>query len=842
MIGDWLAREGGILISWWLLVTVAGLAALPLLMRLLGSLPDKGYTLSKAAGVLLVAFVYWLLGILGFLKNSTGGMLLAWAIVLVIGLIAYFRGSKIDLRAWWRENRSIIIAAELLFIGLFFAWALVRAHQNGLVATEKPMELAFISATMRSEAFPPNDPWMAGYAISYYYFGYVIAAMLAMLSGITSTIAFNLTIALLFALTGLTAFGVVTNMVRSVKREGFTFAAIGTGLAAAAFVILLGNYQVPLIEFPYETDSSSAAYLTAIDAEERQQPRSISAENLSDWDYWWFFRSARVLNDRNLDGSRSEVIDEFPQFSFLLADVHPHVLALPFATLALGLALNVALSKKRPDASQVVFYAICLGGLIFLNTWDGPIYMAVLIGADGIRRLINNPSRRLSFKDIRGMALLGVIIASLSILFYFPFLASFRSQLGGVLPNLIHPTSFAQFFIHFGPLLLLITAYLGLEAWRAGKHMNWRFGFESAFIIFWVFIMVMVALSVIGWLIPDIRSGVLAFVGQNGGWGSILPELLNKRVTNIFTSLLLTLLLALTIGRLFPRLKPAAIAHRGTAATAESAHAYPAATGFALLLIGAGIFLTLMPEFLYLRDNFGTRMNTVFKFYYQAWLMWALASAFGIYAIFGIVQERLIPPVVKAAYGAFALLAVSLGMLYPVLGVAYRTMDETGRLDGAETALTLDGGPSSVNPDDYAVVLCLGNLVQGDDVVVASSVGGSYDVFNPPSGLTGRLVGLPNLLNWPGHEGQWRGTTYAEIAGSRDADLDRLFGEVTWRPAQEVIDFYGIDYIMFGEAERAAYGAEAENKFRDRLPVVCESGNSRIYQASVSNPSQDIVG
>ncbi len=310
----------------------------------------------------------------------------------------------------------------------------------------------------------------------------------------------------------------------------------------------------------------------------------------------------------------------------------------------------------------------------------------------------------------------------------------------------------------------------------------------------------------------------------------------------IFTALFLTVLLALTIGRLFPRLKLKAAIHSDGESRNHPAHAYPIATGFALLLIGAGIFLTLAPEFLYLRDNFGTRMNTVFKFYYQAWLIWALAAAFGVYAVFGIVQERKISAAVKAVYGAFAMVAVSLGMLYPILGIAYRTMDETGRIDGNNTALTLDGGPSSVHPDDYAVVMCLGNLVVGDDVTVASSVGGSYDVRNPPSGLTGRLVGLPNLLNWPGHESQWRGTTYFEIAGSREPDLDRLYSEVTWRPAQEVIDRYGIDYIMFGEAERAAYGSEAENKFRDRLPVVCESGSSRIYQVLAPDPSQDIVG
>ncbi|MBE2182322.1 MAG: hypothetical protein IAE89_02745 [Anaerolineae bacterium] len=838
MIIDWLAREGGILISWWLLVTVAGLAALPLVMRLLGGLPDKGYTLSKASGVLLVAFIYWLLGILGFLKNSTGGMLLAWVIVLVIGLIAYFHGPRIDLRAWWRENRALIIAAELLFIALFVFWAAVQSHMSGLVwfGTEKPMDLAFISSIMRSDAFPPNDPWMAGYSISYYYFGYIIAAMLAMLSGIPSTIAFSLMISLLFALTGLMAFGIVSNLVSSLRRNRSTIPAILTGLLAAVFVVILGNYQVPLTEIPYETDPNSTPYLTAIDSNERQIARPVPAADFGDWDYWWFFRGARVLNDRNLDGAREEVIDEFPQFSFLLADVHPHVMALPFAALALGLALNLLLLKRRANTEEILLYAVCFGALIFLNTWDGPIYIAVLVGADGLRRLFNNPNGRLSWADIRGMTVFGGIIVGLSVLFYFPFLASFRSQLGGILPNLIWPTSFAQFFIHFGPLLLLIAAFLLIEAWRAGKRMNWRFGAEAAFIILWLLILLMIVFSVIGWLVPDIRAGILDYVELNGGWGNVLPELLSKRLTHIVTALVLTVLLALTIGRLFPRIQRKHPHHD------DADHpviGYPPGTGFALLLIGAGLMLTLAPEFVYLRDNFGTRMNTIFKFYYQVWLLWSIAAAYGVYAVFGLIQERSATPIIKAVYGAFAVVTISLGLLYPVLAIAYRTMDETGRLAGNTQPLTLDTGPGSVNSDDYAVVLCLGNLVIGDDAIVAAHSGGSYDTS---TGLTGRIAGISNLINWGGHEGQWRGTTYFEIAGSREADLDRLYSDVTWRPAQEIIDRYGIDFIMFGEAERAAYGAEAETKFRDRLPVVCESGNSRIYRAPTADLAQDIVG
>jgi YYY domain-containing protein len=827
MIFDWLAREGGIVLSWWLLVTIAGLAALPLCMRLLGGLPDKGYTLARAAGVLLVAFIYWLLAILGFLRNSTGGMLLAWAIVLIIALIAFWRGDKIDLRAWWRENRGVIIVGELLFIGLLFGWALFRAHQNGLVATEKPMELAFISSTMRSEAFPPNDPWMAGYSISYYYLGYVIAAMLGMLSGITSTITFNMLVAFLFALTGLTAFGVVYNMARAARREGSPVRSLLTGLLGAVFVILLSNYQLPLIELPYQTGIASPEYLTAMDAEERLEPRPAAANELNQWDYWWFFRAARVLNDRNLDGTRTEVIDEFPQFSFLLADNHPHVLALPFAILALGLSLNVVLTKRRSTRSEVVFYAVCLGGLVFLNTWDGPIYMAVLVGADGVRRLITNGSGRLSLRDLGSMALLGLALVGLAVVFYFPFLASFRSQLGGILPNLVYPTRIQQFFTAFAPLIILNAFFLAAEAWRAGKRMNWRFGFETALIVLWLLIMAMLLMAIIGWFIPDLRNSVLGFIEQSGGWSEVLPDLLEKRLTHIFTALLLVLGLAFVVGRLFPRiLRPDADA------TDEERQVvtYTPSTGFALLLIGMGILLTLIPEFVYLRDNFGTRMNTVFKFYYQAWAMWSIAAAYGMHAIFSVVEDRPLAPAFKAVFGGVAALTIGLGLLYPILGVNYRTTIETGRASALTLEpLTLDGGYTTSSPDDYAATLCLGQLVHGDDAVVVSRVGGSYDIGIPPTGLSGRLVGIPNLINWPGHQSQWRGNTYYEIAGSRESDVDALYRDPNWFTAEDIINRYGIDYIFFGDAEHSEYGLDSETKFRDRLPIVCESGNSRFY-------------
>lgn len=847
MILEWLSREGGIILSWWALVTVAAAAALPLCMRLLGSLPDRGYTLARAAGVLLVAFVYWLLASLGFLRNSTDGMVLSWAIVLVIALAAYFSGERIDLRAWWRENRAVVIAAELLFAVLFVGWCAVRAYQNGIVATEKPMELAFISAVMRSETFPPNDPWMAGYAISYYYFGYVMAAMLSMLSGVPSTAGFNLMVALVFALAGLTVFGVVYNLVRSsallpvrglltkqkldvidedgdVERGGTRLAAILTGLLGAVLLVLVGNYQFALIELPYETQAASAEYFQFWDTQNRQQPRASLGTAPEDWDYWWFFRAARVIQDRNLDGSEGyEVIDEFPQFSFILADAHPHVLTLPFAVLGLGLALSVLLRTRAPNLPEILFYSVVIGGLYFLNTWDSPIYAAAIVGAEGVRRLTRGGTGRLSGRDLLELAGLGIALLLIGAILYLPFLINFRSQLGGALPNLVNPTRFQQYFLMFGPLLILIAPFLGLEAWRARGRMSWRLGIQAAVLVIVGLLLAMILLTALGLVIPALRSAGLEYVEANGGWGEVLPALLIRRVTYGFGAVILMIAFAVIVGRLFPRRDP-------DEGVSRYVVTYPANTGFVLVLIAMGILLTLIPDFVYLRDNFGQRMNTVFKLYYQGWVLFSVAAAYAVYSVLADLRVRVPAITFRLAYGAVAVVAVALGLLYPLYAIPYRTMIETRRATAIVAAPTLDGGATTAFADEYAAVLCLADLLKGDDYTVAEAIGGSYDSHNPPSGLTGKIAGIPVVMNWPGHESQWRGTTYNEIAGSRERDIDTLYGDPTWNATQAIISRYGIDYIFFGANEREQYGASAEIKFSDRLPVVCERGSARYYR------------
>lgn len=845
MLLDWAAREGWIILTWWALATLAGLGALPLVMRLLGNLPDRGYTLARAAGVLLTSFVFWLLTSLGFLRNTAGSIGVAWLIVLGAGLLVYFQVGKanrqrINLRAWWRDNRTAVVVAEVLFLILLVSWSLVRAHQNNLVTTEKPMDLALLAAIQRTETFPPPDPWLSGYSISYYYFGYVIGAAFAQVSGVTSAMAYNLWSAMLFALSGLTAFGVVWNLVRSRRRDAPADGArrrpravtgVLAGLLGVYLLVIMGNYLTPLVDVPYYSGSASQAYLDFWDVRERQSPRpaELAAESPRTWGYWWWFRSARVIHDRNLPGmaaASEETINEFPMFSFVLADNHPHVMALPFTVLALGLALNVILAPRRPTWEQFILYGVIVGGLVFLNTWDMPTFAAVLIGAEALRR--QRAHGRISGSDWAFLLFFGLALIAITAAAYFPFLISFRSQLGGALPNLIHPTHFGQYFLVFGALLPLAALFIGVEVWRARRdgRLNLSLGVQVALSFFILLAVILGLFIFVGMLSPEARNAALNYLNQAGGLQQALPEILLKRLMYSVTTIVLLVGLALIAARLLPK--------KGQPT------AYAPATGLALLMIAGALAVTLIPDYVYLRDNFATRMNSVFKFYYQAWTLLAVAGAYGVFSLLSDPVERALRTLARAAAGGLVAVTLALGAVFPLTAIPERALYETGIADRANASLTLDGGRTLTNADDYATLVCLREIIGREPVVVAEvSHAGSYDYFAGGIG-SGRLAGItgaPTVIGWQGHQSQWRGSGYSAAAGTRPDDIRRLYSDLRIDAVQDVVSRYGIDYILFGQAERERYGAGGEEKFIEFYDVVCESGGSRVYRTRPVNLS-----
>lgn len=921
---DWLAREGWILVNYWLLSSAAALAVIPMLFRLLPAMPDRGVTLARTAGTMLVPLLYWFIAVLGLMPNTAGSMVLAWIIVLGLSVVVVLqvrRDNQVVLRDWWRANGRIVLAAELLFLVMLVAFALFRAHQNTLTTTEKPMDLAFMSAIQQSESFPPDDPWFSGYAISYYYFGYAVSAMNATLAGVPSTTGYNMHLALIFALAAQAAFGVVANLARIGQREEDTPAqrapgsgrAILAGTLGAVILLMMGNFHFPLVEVPFRNAWFDDSYYSFWDAKDRDYQPMFGRDLLDPADrgenHFWYFGNARVITERlptrDIDAGEyyngiiqqtpqrvggelvNEVIDETPAFSFVLGDSHPHVMTLPFVLLALGLALNIAAGKAPPGIAQTLLYGVVIGGLIFANTWDAPIYIIVMVGAELIRRVrrMSSYGRGITAYDWGMLLTFGVALLLIGVLSVLPFLIGFRSQLAGVLPNVLFPTRPQQLFLVFGPFLLLLGGYLTTVFWGAGRQgrMSWAAGWSITSIVLLGLILLAALLVNNGAISPSYQLTIARHIppptpelasGRDDAWAWLNSTILTRRLDTLLTHILLLTVIALSVARLLPGMSR----RGGTEASHQpmrSVAAYTTSQGFVVLIVGAGAGLVLIPEFIYLRDNFGWRMNTVFKLYYQAWVLFSIASAYAVYRLV------LLPPggergavMLRWISTAVAIVVVGGGTTYFAIGTYWRAVIEPGRLavvqereidDSGESQLvsrivwrdvplTLDGGGSFTAPVDYAAIRCLEEQIGREAAVVAEAnpkraielePPGMVN-YNPNHARTGSLTGIPVVLGWPGHQEQWRGVTYAPMIDARSEALDLLFEASALNQVEDVIAQYGITHVLYGTIERSYYGISGEQKFVDNYELICEVIDesamvpqiARVYRVT---PLQDVL-
>jgi YYY domain-containing protein len=900
-------------LGWYLAALVAGFAALPLSFQFFRHLPDRGYTFSKSLGLLAAGWVFWFLGSVGFLRNDAPGVLFAVLVVAVVGLVWLGRPGLAALRAWLSQQRGLVLGAEALFLASFALMAFVRAHNPNILGTEKPMEFMFMNSILRSPAFPAQDAWLSGHAISYYYFGYVIITALARVTATVSSVAFNLGLSLLFALVAAGAHGVVLNLIALQKeRVRSLAAAYWPALLAPLFVLIVGNFY-GLAELAYTngylsnaniwavryyygqgdpanpTDVQANATLTdpAINAPgvrvgpvnfwswldlKQALPPVPAAPAAFNWNAGgnWFY-GARVVHDRNLNGQEVEAIDEMPAFSFLLGDMHPHVLSLPFVVLAIGLALEwllwgacewevgggqapltLSTSVLRQSSFVIPFAltAIVLGGLSFLNTWDFPIYLFLIIVAFAMGLGLTWGWKALVPAWWR-LGLLAVGLAVLSVALYFPFYLTFQSQAGGILPNVIWPTRFQQTIVFFGPPLIGVTIYLAWLVARGRRSLDRRAALVAGGGIMLVLVGVVALFLLAASFNAGLKSLVESFLSPlslQDALGLALQRRIVDSAATIFPALLIGLCVGLAVGVLrqvrgasaVPAnvTAPASAAEPGLAAAdetprrawrrerAESPGAYlnggrrdvvlaQPAVLMALAMLLTGGLLLIGPEWVYLRDNFGWRMNTIFKFYFQTWTLWSLVAAFGIWHM------------AQAARRVTRWVAVGLFTLAALAGLVYSGTTLYTTTNGLSSAATLDGMAffAAQYPDDWAGIQWLRDNVSGLPVI-AEAVGGAYNIEESRIAMA---TGLPTVMGWTNHEGQWRGASYALVADRPD-QIKSLYQVRDWKTAQAILERYQIEYVVVGNEERTKYNPIYLPKFNDNMDQVFKSGTFTIYR------------
>jgi uncharacterized membrane protein len=397
-----------IVVQWWGTLFLVGALAFPLTKRLFSSWHDYGYLFAKAVGMVLVTYLVYVAGVFHIAPFTTVTVLAAMGVVFAGGLVLSFPVKRGMTRAW-----AAIGAEELFFFLALLLWSWVKGHEPSIHALEKYMDFGFMKSILNSQYFPAPDMWYAGLPINYYYFGHTVVAVLTRISGIDLVYTFNLMLATIFALCLTMSFSIGYRITRK----------IWGGLLTAFLVTLAGNMQTIYAFTQGYTGDPPAGGVTPY-----WQLLWPIGEFLSRYteglERYWYANATRFI---------PFTIHEFPSYSFVVSDVHGHVLSIPFVLLAIALLIEIFVVKKNearnPKLLSIMFYGVLVAVLLMTNALDGPIYLGLFLISLVVFQCYYS---LLEWKQI-GYIAAGVTLVA--VLASIPFMSHFSSFVTGLAMN-----------------------------------------------------------------------------------------------------------------------------------------------------------------------------------------------------------------------------------------------------------------------------------------------------------------------------------------------------------------------------------------------------------------------
>lgn len=813
---DWLNSSPTVtVVVWYLTILLLGWAAYPFVRFALRGLPDRGYPLARITGLLLWALPVWWAGSAG-IAVTRGLVWVGAGLVVLIGAALAFVQRR-ELAEEIRSNWRYFLLVETLGLAFFALFLLVRLGNPDLwhmyKGGEKPMDFAYFNAVLRSTTFPPYDPWFSGGYLNYYYYGFVLVGMPVKALGIVPAVAYNLILPTLFAMLLLGGFSVVWNLVSAAHRDenGEPARPYFSALMGSLFLGVFGNlgslrmiwHGVMKLAAPGGVIDNSTIFqkigwtvqglVSTLGGAQLPYPRG-------DW-YW--------IPSRAFPGS---AITEFPAFTFLYADLHAHLISLPVTILCLSWALSIVLGKWQWGDDQgrkkglQIAAAFALGGLAIGvlragNTWDFPTYLALAAVA-----LLVSSMRHARWEgrlpdwispSVRRLAIgLGAValLAGLALAFYQPFSRWYGQAYNEIMFWKDEHTPIWSYWTHWGLFFFVILSLMAWETrdWMAKTPLRSLNKLRP----FWTWI----------------QAGIVLLLAA-------VAVLLILKVQIAWFTLPLMVWSAILLLR--PGLSDAKRA--------------------ALFLIGTALTLTLLVEVVVLKGDIG-RMNTVFKFYLQAWTMLSLAGAACLAWIF---------PVVEQAWRSGSRLTWQTGLIVLVFGAglfpALGGMDKIKDRIDPRTPHTLDGMAymdystyTEVNPDtqqgsvmdlseDARAIRWLQENVQGSPVIVEGYVSeyrwGARYAIN---------TGLPAVLGWNWHQRQQRALTPDTWVWERVDAIKNFYSTVNRDEALAFLNKYGVRYVIVGQMERIIYPETGIQKFDgfagDLWVEVYRDGQTVIYE------------
>ena len=191
---------------WWITLFALGVTFVPSASLLFAGFHDKGWIFSKVLGIAFTGWLLWLLSSMKLFKFTETNCLICLFICLAVNLAILFVVAKTRSKKAGKKllgcvgevlpsdfgTISSMLAAEAVFTALFFMWLYLKCFNPKAFGTEKFMDYSFMASILRSDYMPPNDPWLSGHTINYYYVGQYLASFMTRLSQVTCERGYNL--------------------------------------------------------------------------------------------------------------------------------------------------------------------------------------------------------------------------------------------------------------------------------------------------------------------------------------------------------------------------------------------------------------------------------------------------------------------------------------------------------------------------------------------------------------------------------------------------------------------------------------------------------------------------
>ncbi len=806
-------------VFWYLTISILGWIFYPLLRIIYRGLPDKGYPLIKLTSLLLISLPVWFLSSTVFTFTRA----LIWSIILsalVINLWIYLR-HRLEINKEISRNFQYYLFVELIGLFFFVFFLLIRLGNPDLwhpyKGGEKPMDFSYFNAVVKSVKFPPYDPWYSGGYINYYYYGFVIAAIPVKLLGIVPSIAYNLLLPTFFSFTAMAAFSFgwnlkkqkSENLTSSLKEKPKLFSSIINSRYFAAFIsafliLMIGNFgtfrmfiqgvfNLGLDTHSFETGNLFQNLIIFFNGLKLYINGAQFNYYPGDW-YW--------IPSRTIPG---EPITEFPFFTFLYGDPHAHLFAYPITILALSWTLSLIIDKfrfsKRMETLVSIFSgALIIGSLRAINSWDYPTYLGIALCAIvfcGIKYFEPGDNFLGSLPTIWKKWIVSALFSFgfilLTVLLYQPFIKWFGQGYTAADIWQGDKTPIASYLTHWGLFIFIIYSWLGTEIYRWMAHtplsaLQPYYRYQKYFIYLFILILIITTTGFI--------FGVNVVL-------IIIPALTS---------------LAFLIFR----------------------RDYSDRKRFIVLILIAGLTLTLAVEIVVIKGDIG-RMNTVFKFYLQAWTLLGLSSAYLLGKILNRVFSRKVNSQVKKIWLiAFSILLISV-LFFTITASADKISDRIS----SDTPTTLDGMSfmkystyleNNVVTDlsqDYDAIRWMQDNIIGTTTIVEANLpeyrwGNRFTIY----------TGLPGVLGWNWHQRQQRAINPPEWVTDRIEDINNFYSLNDMGNAKDFIDKYQVEYIVVGQLEKAVYPDVGLEKFfdpRNHLwDVVYQSEDTQILKVKNS--------